>query len=90
MPTDLSGVLPPCASDNRHTDLGMAAEPTASQLARPLLAVIGENCKNDWVGPTSMDERDFAEVQHSQGEILVFHWYASVCSANVLSHFSPV
>ena len=34
--------------------------------------------------------RDFAEVQHCQGEILVFHWCASVCSANVLSHFSPV
>ena len=50
----------------------------------PLLAVTGENRKSDWVGPTSMDEKDFAEVQHSQGEILVLPLCANVCGAKSL------
>lgn len=57
---------PVCSAIGRQTLVGAAEPGEPMNLPQPLLAVFGENMKC-WPGQIHTDERDFGEVQSSQG-----------------------
>lgn len=76
MPRDPKRFLPTCASGNRQNDLSRGCMWNKDKLTnqpKSLLATVRKT-KRLMTLQTLRDERDFAGVQPSQGEIPALHW----------------
>lgn len=76
MPGNLDEVLPICASGKRQTDLCIVCGTSrAREFASTFLILVGViNLESADLGQISTEQREFARVQPSQGEILTSHW----------------
>lgn len=76
MPGNLDEVLPICASGKRQTDLCIVCGTSrAREFASTFLIPVGAiNLESADLGQISTEQREFARVQPSQGEILTSHW----------------
>ena len=72
-PRDPAGVLPTCASGNRHTDLSPGCGVSCESAPAPISHGPRTSGRH-YIRQSSMDGKAFMEVQVYRGKVLAHHW----------------